>query len=1611
MIYLTNGNMPLNAAYADEIVQEDNSTYQLTFRFPTSDSLWEQLKEETFLTADDLHGEQDFVIFEVEKKHGYIQVYANQVFTLLNNYVVNPISLDRQTGSTALSRFAGSITRDNPFSFFSDIEDRHTFNVGSKNAMEAFVKDKHSIIGQWGGDLVRHGYQVRLLKNGGSENESLFMYKKNLSSYQHKTSTKSLKTRITFKTTVKGEGEKAPDRTFTVTIDSPLINKYSQIYEDVIEVNDQDVKDEASLRKYGEQYYRTSLCDMMEDSLEIEVVGQSDVPVQMFDIVSLFHEVYNLDVRKKITKYTYSPMAKKLKSIGFGQFQSGLANAIGNAVSDAVKGESQQLQSDFERQLARELKNADLAFGRQKEELVNEFRDGMGAAYSKAEEVRMELSNTIDQRFQDFDDGPINQIRLRADEILRQAGASSLLAQEAKRIGLDSVAKLEEFKRQATSAQSALSGAIDALKKTVTNDIRPKQEQVTTEIAKQVEALVQTKKELAGVKSAQSTFEQSTTRRLSELTNLANGKASKSELTQTSEQLASKIASVLIAHKNQGDRVSAVESNFKQRADSLEAGVNRLTEGLRTKADISSLNVTAENIRQSVKSLETSTQNKLDQKLSMTEFEVRASGIRQEIVNATKDKADKTLVISEAGKIREEFSKMKVGSRNYAEDYDFSRGLWIYSQGDSSPQDWIILNGEYNVKGTTKTYKQMQIHSKEGSRSSWKSSTALLELEIGETYTLSFQGICYSGSPNVWVSLRANRTVPGNPEIINGNFNLTSSWQTYQVTIPALTKPDNFDFWRIILGYSEIGHVAFRKVELTRSSTRIDAGPASEDGKTDLVVAKSEFQKTAEGLSTKMAAVETYIGQDSQRQETLRKYSRDESARQAITIRELVSRDFVGKVTYQGDVRGINQRIEETKKNASNELTIQLANYRQTVDGKFTDISSQVTTYKQVADGQIANLSKQVTTNKNSADQQINNISGQVSANKASSDNQIANLSNQLAKKVEITDFQRVRETSQLYERILGTTEQGLPDKVSRLVMSSSIFQTEVGNFFVSDNNLIVNSETLDKYTLVGQRSGVSLGPQNGMFAINATGLPGFNWSGFTLPIYVPKILKGEVYTLSFKYKIKRKLDHEFRVVIKNHSKNKGVFQKVVANPSDQISSEWIEFQATSTMSEDFDFGTGNDYPLYFYLVKNGYVEIKEPILVRGSRSSSYKPSQFDDTYKATENAKQLAENVQAKAVQVAEQVNHAQQIAEATRTRVNQLAGSWAVQNLTSAGSIVSQINATNNQILIEAEKIRLKGKTLLDELTAIQGYFKRLFVGEGNFAKLNAEIIGANTITADKLVMDIAMARMFVSSDIFTDTLAAKEAFINKLRSVVVTATLLEGYKGRIGGFQIGTHEKDPSTYWITGQNHFSVGMSNGSGPWHQTALWVNWGNDWNKPSDTAWFVKNTGQMFCYNRAEFWNTPTIHGDLRVTGEIYYNNNASGGGSGYWISSPKYSKIEPSGGHLYLYYSGGGYDWIPMNKDVSDRRYKHNIEDSTISGLDVINNLKTYSYRKDYDGKIEDIACGIMAQDVQKYAPEAFFENPDGAYSYRTFELVPYLIKAIQELNQKIEKMEKTIA
>ena len=565
---------------------------------------------------------------------------------------------------------------------------------------------------------------------------------------------------------------------------------------------------------------------------------------------------------------------------------------------------------------------------------------------------------------------------------------------------------------------------------------------------------------------------------------------------------------------------------------------------------------------------------------------------------------------------------------------------------------------------------------------------------------------------------------------------------------------------------------------------------------------------------------------------------------------------------------------------------------------------------------------------------------------------------------VSVADFNDVVDTVKSHTQ----TIQRQNESISQVIQTADGLVNRVSNF-LEDFNLVYDPTNFSKWAKKQAEANV-IEVQAGtrLLRITTTGKNQAVYHGFALPLNTSTFTKGE--KLSYRMEVWVDVLPDGPLGIELWASDGGLASDRVylTKTGTQIITGTMTVQKSSTKTREF--------PLEIWLMKNGQVAIGQVSLIRGDKP----PKRFSDNTSTQDVV---------------------------TQTQVSQLRDSYAIQTLTGPGAVTSQINLAPNNALIEANKIRLKGKTLADEIIAIDGYFKRLFVGDATVGTLNADIIRSNSISADKLIFDTALAKKLVSSDVFTDTLAAKTAFINKLRSVVVSATLLEGYKGRIGGFQIGTHDKDPNSYWLTGQNQFKVGMGSGNGRWGQTALWVNWGNDWGQPGDTAWFVKNNGEMYCYNQAHFWNTPIIHGNLKVSGNIYYITDDNTKEGGYWIHSPSFKRIQESSGYIYLYRFDNSYSWIPVNKEISDRRYKHNIEDSKVSALEVINRLKTYSYRKEYDGKIEDISCGIMAQDVQKYAPEAFLENPDGAYSYSSFVLVPYLIKAIQELNQKVERLE----
>ncbi|HGE7631184.1 TPA: tail fiber domain-containing protein [Streptococcus pneumoniae] len=1759
-------------------------------------------------------------------------------------------------------------------------------------------------------------------------------------------------------------------------------------------------------------------------------------------------------------------------------------------------------QDGVEAKIQAQIEAADKDFDQKVDKIKKDFNDQVELAKARAEEVKRELSDTINQRFNSFDNGPLKEAKRRAEEALRNAGASSLLAQEAKRIGLDSVARLEEFKSQTTSAQTALSGDLDALKRTIVNDIRPKQAQVEAEIAKQVEALVQTKKELAGastllaqeakrieldsvarleafksqttsaqtalsgdldvlkrtiandirpkqaqaeaeiakqvealsrtknelagVKSAQATYEETTTRRLSELTNLANGKASKSELTQTAEELASRIASVqagssrnyfrnsrsrtfttggqavydyrtfivpdfwknsdrfkrdyvrisfdvtfpvalvndmpamvhfsahpwyayrnLIfkggtverqhfeftidlssssetyqtnnvfirfgtnygfpaglqvvienamlsvgnyfpayqpAYEDQEDRVSVVESNFKQRADSLEAGVSRLTEGLRTKADISSLNVTAENIRQSVKSLETDTQNKLNQKLSQAEFEVRAGSIRQEILNATKDKASKSELTQTAEELSSKIASVQASGRNLFLNSLFKQdisktGIWTTSTytaaidseskylghkalkiiglnpsgrdggnpkvtypalgqfgkvipGSTTNQDVTISfyakankNGimlrsrlgnigyktgnvtlsteikryvvhipkgwtneskqttnewlfNFNQEGTIwiwmpkfeisdvdtsyseapediegqistveSTFKQRAnsldagvsrltegLRTKadisslnvtaENIRQSVKSletdtqnklnqklSQAEFEVRAGsirqeilnatkdkadKTLVVSEAGKLREefskmkvGGRNLWIKSKTvgavieklpENHVTGQKECyrLENNSTLTfnlepdfSSRLYQKVTFSAWIKYENVvqgrNFWNV---FNCFKHYLFRKnsetgvqsgpdyatlgmykgsadwkyitftydysektnfdqlktslrfnlegatsgtawvtgIKVEIGSVATDWSPAPEDADGLITEAKATFERTAQGLRTDLSAIQEYVNKDGQRQEALQRYTREESTRQATAVRELVNRDFVGKATYQEDVKGINQRIEAVKTSANKDIASQIASYRQSVDGKFTDISSQITTYKQDVggqisglsnrltsseqgtttqisnlsnrinsnkqgtDNQISNLKTQVATNKDNAERQMGRISDQVSANKANADSQFANVTNQLVRKVETTDFQRVKETSKLYERILGNTENGIADQVARMALTNQLFQVEVAKNASNGQNLLKGTKD---FSGGWKNKGANWKKHAEKYKGVDVLFKNNSWNGVGQEIDA-KI--GEVYTFSLWMKSDWKNDTVNFYVNRNGSVEKG--WGVPSETSVAITSEWKRYSFTFKITVD-----GFIFPRVERLNQNTNLYIAGLKLEKGSYATPYTEAPEDTD--------------------------------EAIRSVQSQLTGSWAVQNINSAGDIISGINlGANGHNRFVGKLTHITGETLIDRAVIKSAMVDKLKTANFEAGSVTTTILDAEAVTAEKLKVDDALIRKLTAKDAFIDRLTSERIFSTKVESVISSSTFLEAYQGRIGGFTLGQFDQGGGR-WISGVNQFSVGMGNGAGYGVRTAFWANWGNNWNYAGPKAWNVNTDGKMYCRNEVGFYDQVDFSNSSRAN---FYGNTT-------FSRSPVFSNgIElgskdvlgdgwnPKGGRNAVVWwnqvgSGSVKYWMEQK---SDRRLKENITDTTVKALDKINRLRMVAFDFIESKKHEEI--GLIAQEAETIVPRIVSrdpENPDGYLHIDYTALVPYLIKAIQELNQKIEKMEKTIA
>ena len=303
-------------------------------------------------------------------------------------------------------------------------------------------------------------------------------------------------------------------------------------------------------------------------------------------------------------------------------------------------------------------------------------------------------------------------------------------------------------------------------------------------------------------------------------------------------------------------------------------------------------------------------------------------------------------------------------------------------------------------------------------------------------------------------------------------------------------------------------------------------------------------------------------------------------------------------------------------------------------------------------------------------------------------------LSKQIA--TQTLEFNKLTESNKIYERILGKSETEAPDKLSRLVMSSEIFQTEVGKYSTSGGpNMLRNSRADDGLKYWTEANGrlnftahqFYLNGQKRMFSLR----PG-------------------AFVHSPRFIIKQNTNYMLNLIAfdANTARFKIAFCKRRKGSTNDFDEMQIIFDKTGSpafnseraIKKSFSFNTGafdEGYLLFNYQGNpNGWsgLFMTELDFYEGSSDRLWQPSPDDS-----------AEPI------------------EAVRTQMTQLAGSWAVKNLNSNGDVLNSINLlANGTNRIDGRLTHITGQTVIDNAV----------IEDGMIANVSANKVTAGTIDA---------------------------------------------------------------------------------------------------------------------------------------------------------------------------------------------------------------------------------------------------------------------------------------
>lgn len=492
---------PLHEATKAEVEEVINVSYTLKVDYPITDTeIYKKFQEDMLIIAPTpITGRQLFRIKEISEQDDTVSLTCQHITEDIFKRSVRPIKVSNSTCQIALNAMISAVkTPLGKFSFTSNIMDNRTFNTTEDETLYKILMDgKHSIVGAWEGEMIRDNFLIDIPKSRGIDRGVVITTHQNLKQYERNKSSSSIITRLHLKSTFKPEGAEE-DTVLKVTVDSPQIGNYPYINEAEYENNDLTTEEE--LRKWGEAKFKNGDIDKSTDQIKVEAYELDGQTVHLGDTVTIMSLKHDVMLKKKTVGYVFDALSEEYISLtfddkaGHGGGMSG-SNGISDVASEILDTvQKTQEDDEYYKKLKVLVDNANRAFEDKAGALEKEITDGLEQAKAQAEVVKEEISAQVTEKI----------------EAANQANKNEIVEEfKAQYNGIE--VKMEGFKNTTDQLKTS-----DADIKKIINDFK-----------------AQTQSQFVGVQGAQSRFEQTTEKAISDLTNVTNGKADRSFVEQT----------------------------------------------------------------------------------------------------------------------------------------------------------------------------------------------------------------------------------------------------------------------------------------------------------------------------------------------------------------------------------------------------------------------------------------------------------------------------------------------------------------------------------------------------------------------------------------------------------------------------------------------------------------------------------------------------------------------------------------------------------------------------------------------------------------------------------------------------------------------------------------------------------------------------------------------------------------------------------------------------------------------------------------------------------------------------------------------------------------------